>query len=73
MDDLWALGGYSIEKWPARRGIQDSVSWYVPTLPTRPLPPLMKITEVKVSKEQQVFRKGKGCMDMIFAIKIMVE
>ena len=37
--DLWPLGGYSIEKWPARRGTQtQDLSWYAPTLATRPPP-----------------------------------
>ena len=33
----------------------------------------MEVTEGKVNKEQGGFRKGKGCVDQIFAIKIMVE
>ena len=34
---------------------------------------LMEITEGKVSGEQVGFREGKGCMDQIFPIKMMVE
>ena len=34
---------------------------------------LMKIIERNVSEEQGGFRKGKGCVDLIFAIKMMVE
>ena len=33
---------------------------------------LLEVTEGKVSKEQGGFRNGKGCVDQIFAIKIMV-
>ena len=33
----------------------------------------ISLTEGKVSKEQGGFRKGKGCDDQIFALKIMVE
>ena len=33
----------------------------------------MEITEGKVSKEQRVLRKGKGCVDQIFPIEKMVE
>ena len=33
----------------------------------------MHVTEGKVNDEQGVFRKGKGCVDKIFAIEIMVE
>ena len=32
---------------------------------------MMEITEEKVSEEQRGFRKGKGCVDQIFVIKIM--
>lgn len=32
-----------------------------------------KVTEGKVSEEQRGFRKGKGCVDQIFAIKITVK
>ena len=34
---------------------------------------LMKVTEGKVSEEQGGFRKGKGCVDQIFAIRMIVE
>ena len=34
---------------------------------------LMEVTEGKVSEEQGGFRKGKGCVDQMFAIKIIVE
>ncbi len=34
---------------------------------------LMEVTEGKVSKEQRGFRKGKGCVDQIFAMKMLVE
>ena len=34
---------------------------------------LMQVTERKVSEEQRMFRKGKGCVDQIFAIKMMEE
>ena len=34
---------------------------------------LMGVTEGKVSKEQEEFRKGKGCIDQIFAIKMMID
>ncbi len=33
----------------------------------------MEVTEWKVSEEQGGFRKGRGCVDMIFAMKILVE
>ena len=33
---------------------------------------LMKVTEGKVSSEQEGFRKGKGCENQFFAIKMMV-
>ena len=33
----------------------------------------MEVTEGKVSEEKGRFRKGKGCADQIFAIKIMIE
>ena len=31
----------------------------------------MKVTEWKVSEEQGGLRKGKGCVDHIFVIKMM--
>ena len=34
---------------------------------------LMEVTEGKVSEDQGGFKKGKGCIDQIFAIKIMGE
>lgn len=34
---------------------------------------LMEVTEEKVSQEQGGFRKGKGCVHKIFAIKMIVE
>ena len=34
---------------------------------------LMEITEGKVSEELGQFRKGKGCMNWIFVIKMMVQ
>ena len=34
---------------------------------------LMEVTEEKISKDQEGFRKEKGCVDQKFAIKIMVE
>ncbi len=34
---------------------------------------LMEITERKVSEEQGGFRKGRGCIDQIFAMKRLVE
>ncbi len=34
---------------------------------------LMEVTEGKVSKEQEGFRKGRGCVDQIFTMKILVE
>ncbi len=34
---------------------------------------LVKSTERKVSKEQGGFRKGRGCVDEIFAMKMLVE
>ncbi len=34
---------------------------------------LMQITEKKVNDEQRGFRKGKSCVDQIFAIKMLVE
>ena len=34
---------------------------------------LIEVTEGKGSEKQGGFRKGKGCVDQIFAIKIMVE
>ncbi len=34
---------------------------------------LMHVTEKKVSDEQGGFRKGKSCLDQIFAIKMLME
>ena len=34
---------------------------------------LMEVTEGKVSEEQRGFRKGRGCVDQIFTIRMMVE
>ncbi len=34
---------------------------------------LMKITDKSVGDEQGGFRKGRGCLDQIFAVKILVE
>ncbi len=34
---------------------------------------LMKITDKSVGDEQGGFRKGRGCVDQIFAVKILVE
>ncbi len=34
---------------------------------------LMEATEEKVSEEQGGFRKGRGCVDQIFAKKRLVE
>ncbi len=34
---------------------------------------LIEVTEGKVSEEQGCFRKGRGCVDQIFAVKILVE
>ncbi len=34
---------------------------------------LMEVTERKVSAEQGGFRKGRGCIDQIFAMKRLVE
>ncbi len=34
---------------------------------------LMEAMEGKVSKEQGGFRKGRGCVDQIFAMKMLVE
>ncbi len=34
---------------------------------------LIEVTERKMSKEQGGFRKGKGCVDQIFAMKMLVE
>ncbi len=34
---------------------------------------LMEVTEGKVSKEQGGFRKGRGYVDQIFAMKMLVE
>ena len=34
---------------------------------------LMEATEAKVSEEQGGFRKGRGCVDQVFAIKMIVE
>ncbi len=33
----------------------------------------MEVTDRKVSGEQGGFRKGKGCVDHIFAMKMLVE
>lgn len=33
----------------------------------------MEVTERKIGEEQGGFRKGRGCVDQIFAIKMMVE
>ena len=33
----------------------------------------MEVTEDNVSEEQEGCRKGKGCVDQVFAIKMMVE
>ncbi len=33
----------------------------------------MEVTEEKVSEEQGGFRKGRGCVDKIFAMKRLVE
>ncbi len=34
---------------------------------------LMEVTEGTVSKEQGGFRKGRGCVDQIFAVKMLVK
>ena len=34
---------------------------------------LIKIAEGKVSENHRGIRNGKGCVDQLFAIKIMVE
>ncbi len=34
---------------------------------------LMEVTEGKVSEEQEGFRKGRGCVNQIFAMKRLVE
>ncbi len=34
---------------------------------------LMEVTEGKVSEEQGAVRKGRGCIDQIFAMKRLVE
>ncbi len=34
---------------------------------------LMELTEGKVSEEQGGFRKGRGCVNQIFAMKMLVE
>ncbi len=34
---------------------------------------LMEVTEGKVSEEQGRFRKGRGCIDQIFAMKRLVQ
>ncbi len=34
---------------------------------------LMQVTEKKVSDEHGSFRKGKSCVDQIFAVKMMVD
>ncbi len=33
----------------------------------------MKITDKSVGEEQGGFRKGRGCVDQIFTVKILVE
>ncbi len=33
----------------------------------------MKITDKSVGDEQGGFRKGRGCVDQIFAVKIVTE
>ncbi len=33
----------------------------------------MEVTEGKVSEEQGGFRKGRGCLDQVFAMKRLVE
>ncbi len=33
----------------------------------------MEVTEEKVSEDQGVFRRGRGCVDQIFAMKRLVE
>ena len=33
----------------------------------------MQVTEKRVSDEQEGFRRGKSCVDQIFAIKMVVE
>ncbi len=34
---------------------------------------MMKITDMNVGDEQGGFRKGRGCVDQIFVVKILVE
>ncbi len=34
---------------------------------------MMKITDKSVGDEQEGLRRGKGCVDKIFAVKILVE
>ncbi len=34
---------------------------------------MMKVTDKSVGDEQGGFRKGRGCMNKIFAVKILVE
>ncbi len=34
---------------------------------------MMKITDKSVCDEQGGFRKGRGCVDQIFAVKILME
>ncbi len=34
---------------------------------------LMEVTEGKVSEDQGGFKKGRGCVDQIFAMKRLVE
>ncbi len=34
---------------------------------------LLEVTEQKVSEDQGGFRKGRGCVDQIFAVKRLVE
>ncbi len=34
---------------------------------------MMKITDKNVGDEQEGFWKGRGCVDQIFAVKILVE
>ncbi len=34
---------------------------------------MMKITDESVGDEQGGFRRGRGCVDQIFAVKMLVE
>ncbi len=34
---------------------------------------MMKITDLSVGDEQGGFRKGRGCVDQIFAVKMLVK